>query len=351
MRALQTCGWVVALLTLLLGVSVPAKRYFETAQHAVWRDAINVSLARRTAAVAFLNRRVAASQYYQMLAVLYCSRLAYPHYHLLGQDDHNHAGDHDHSGHDHHGHPDHNAAGEPYVGYTHAPGGDIPLTARDIAELDARARYIDSHVEEFIDIEYFYDLIGLAHALDPDNEDVLEFGRAWILNRRMAERTAGELLAAYARRPGWRSLFEAGWVTLYHLGDAETARRHLRQASHEPGAPPYVAGIYACSFYADRKHAAAMQQLAAEIEATSDHTLRTRLEQRRLWYRDLFLLNQAARTFRERTGRPIERPDELVTAGLIATIPDDTLGGGFVWDARHEEIVSRDAVPLARRMP
>jgi hypothetical protein len=354
MRLFRTWAFWTLLLGILLGVGIPAKRLFEEARQTLARDTVNMTLAKSLANTAFLGRSVAASQYYQMLAVLYLTRLDYPHYHLISDHDEacdDPAHDHHHSHAHHHDPPQTNAAGERYVGYTHALGGDLPLTAREIAEMDARARYIDTHVEAFIDIDYFYDLIALANRLDPDNDNVLEFGRAWILNRRMAARMAAELSAAHARKPSWRSLFQAGWVTLYHLRDAETARRYLQQASHEPGAPPYVAAIYACSFYADRKYAVAMERLSAEILAASDHNLQTRLEQRLAWYGELLRLNRAAQAFRERRGAELERLEELVEAGLIASIPADNLGGGFYWDAVHREVVSRDALAPLKKKP
>jgi hypothetical protein len=349
MRVFKDICVGLALLAALLAASVPAKRFLSATQRTVQREMLNAPLVQRTASVVFLGRRLAASQYYQLLAMLYLARMDYPHYHgLIGGDDGPDADGNDHHDHAHRG-PSCNAAGERYVAFAHGPGGDVPLTARDVDALNTRARYIDAHTEEFIDVAYFYSLLGLSNALDPDNDYVLEFGRGWILNRRMAECLVKELTAAYARKPGWRSMFEAGWVTLYQLRDYETARRYLRTAAREPGAPPFVAGIYASSFYADRKYAAAIEQLALEIEATSDHRLRTRLEQRLVWYHNLLVMNRAAQTYREHTGREVGRLDELVVAGLIESVPADSCGGGFAWDAARHEVVSQDTNAVLER--
>jgi hypothetical protein len=349
MHALKATSVWLAFLVVVLAASVPAKRYLTATASVVRRDQVNVRLVRRTGAVVFLGHRIAASQYYQLMAMLYLTRLDYPHYHLLdaageaGHDEDDHEHEHEHEL------PTCNAAGEKYVAFSHGPVGVVPLTARDVQEADARAHYIDAHIDEFIDVTYFYNLLGLANALDPDNESALEFGRGWILNRQMAQCMVRELVDSYARRPGWRAMFNAGWIALYYLRDHEVARRYLQVAAREPGAPPLVAGIYASSFYADRKYAAAVDHLAREIEATADHNLRTRLEQRLAWYRNLLALNRAAQMYRERSGREIGQLDELVTAGLIAAIPADACGGGFVWDAKRHEAASRDANVVLER--
>jgi hypothetical protein len=226
MHALKATGVWFVFLMIVLAASVPAKRFLTATENVVRRDMVNVRLVQRTAPIVFLGHRIAASQYYQLLAMLYLTRLDYPHYHGL---DATGDADHDEEGHDHHDHehgmPTCNAAGEKYVAFSHGPIGVVPLTARDVEAADARARYIDGHVDEFIDITYFYNLLGLANALDADNEYVLEFGRGWMLNRKMAECMVKELVDCYARRPGWRAMFEAGWIALYHLRDYDTARR------------------------------------------------------------------------------------------------------------------------------
>ena len=338
MKALRNIGLAIIMLTALLIISIPCKKCLSSYQSTWQKGVINIPLARSAAALSFLNHRNAASQYYQALAMLYCARLDFPHYHLLNSEQHASCScGHDH---EHHHCKKHNAEGKPYVGFTHGPGGDILLTADDIVELENRARYIENHVSEFMDIEYFYSLIGLSNALDPDNHDILEFGRGWILNRQMAKCMVSELLKANERKPHWRHLFSAGWITLYYLHKPELGRNYLLQASHEKDAPAFVAGIYASSFYADRKYDAAVKQLTNELEATTDHALYTRLEQRRDWYANLALLNKIAREFCGGNPDRIKTLSDLVAAGLIQSIPNDAIGDGFVWDREHAEVVS-----------
>lgn len=338
----------MALLVALLAVSVPVKRYLTATQVTIKRDFINVALVQRIARFIFLNHTTAASQFYHLQALLYLTQLDYPHYHLHHNLEHEAEGtdDHDHA----HKMPACNAHGEPYVGCTHGPGGEVPLTQREIDAIDARIRYIDRHLDEFFDADHFYDLLGLANALDPDNEYVLDVGRAWILNQKMAARMVGLLTDAYVRNHGWRSMFEAGWIKLYYLRDNEGARRLLQIAARETNAPPFVAMIYANSFYADRKYQAALEQLAMQIKATQDHDLVMRLEQRFDWYQDLLRLNRAAQSYRERFGKDISRLDDLVTNSLLKAVPSDRFGNGFEWDAHVGEVISKNMDDALRHM-
>lgn len=354
MDTLKNLLYLIVLIVLLLTASYASKSYLSSSQESIVREFINIPFAMRTSRLLFMNQNVAASQYYQFLAITYNTKLNYPHYHITEDHEENehhenaeecpyckHGKEHDHS--------EAGTQGQKIVGYTHGPGGkDILLTRKDVDELMERERYIKEHISEFIDISYFYNLIDLSNALDADNDYILLYGRGWILNEEMARKMIEVLKNSFQRTQKWRNMFDAGWIALYTLRDNEEARAYLQIALKQKDAPRYVASIYNYSFYADKKYEAAIEQIAYQMSETQDHGLHTRLEKKLKWYRNLLTLNRAAVAYQKKTERDISDLDDLVKDGIISKIPEDTVGKGFAWDSENREVFSQNIFDLVK---
>jgi len=330
------------LTALLFGVSFGSKSFLSASQESIVKEFISIPFSMLTAKLIFMDQKIAASQYYQFMAIVYSTKLQFPHYHITAE----------HEGHEdecEHEHSKTSPEGEEYVAYAHgADGSDIPLTQKDLEELKKREEYVTQHTSEFIDIKYFYDLIDLVNALDPENEYVLLFGKGWALNVEMSKQMIEVLKNCYKRDPHWRTIFDAGWVSLYNIRNYEEAREYFKLALRHDDAPRFVSGIYSQSFYVDRKYEAAIPQIAEQIRNTKDHDLKTRLEKKFHWYQRLLFLNKAAKRYFEVNNAPIEKLEDLVTSRLIKEIPEDAIGKGFFWDEKNKEVVSRNMFDLVK---
>jgi hypothetical protein len=348
MRAAKHLLVFMVLTSFLFAMSYGVKTYLDVSEKSIVKEFLNIPFAMRVSRLIFMNQNIAASQYYQFLALIYSTKLGYPHFHELEGKKEKHAHV-EQKGHEHaHGEEAHE--GENYAGFMHGPGGkDVFLTRTQVEELKRRAKHIAVHVSDLIDIDYFYDLIDLSNALDPDNNYVLVFGRGWVLNVQMAEKMVSVLQHVYERNEDWRSVFDAGWIALYNLREYDRAREYLKMALRHPDAPKFVATIYSYSFYVDKKYEAAIQEIARQMQETDNHELLTKLEKRLLWYRNLLLLNRAAQKFRDMNGKDITDVRDLVSSRLIAGIPNDNMGQGFVWDPVNREIISKNLYGLIKK--
>lgn len=342
MKAPSTWPALAALVLLLTIGSIPLKQILSHTEPAAIQESFNKAFALRAAPLLFLNHRIAASQFFLLEAILSILKLEFPHYHLAGEHDAHH--EHDHPHHEHH--PEHHEEEEP-VAWTHGPGGeDIPLTRAELEALQERERELTLHTDRYLDIGAFYDRIEVAARLDPENGFILAYGQSWVLNPTMARAMVGVLDAVHADTGYWRPAFDAGWLLLYHLREPEEARARFTAALADSRAPAFVRDILVRSAFADRRYELAIHLLEAQIAATSDHDLATRLERQLQWTRDLFLLNRAALRFRHQKGHPPTRLEDLVASGLVPKIPEDPIGAGYAWDPEREEVYSRSIVRL-----
>ena len=354
MDTLKNLLYLIVLIVSLLAASYASKSYLSSSQESIVREFINIPFAMRTSRLLFMNQSVAASQYYQFLAITYNAKLNFPHYHI--KEDHEENGHNEHAEEcphckdgKEHDHPKTEPQDQMIVGHAHGPGGkDILLTRKDVDELIEREKYIKENTSEFIDISYFYDLIDLSNALDANNEYIMLYGKGWILNEEMARKMIEVLKNSFQRTQKWRNMFDAGWIALYNLRDYEEARAYLQIALKQEDAPGYVAGIYTYSFYVDKKYEAAIEQIAYQMSQTKDHGLHTRLEKKLKWYRNLLTLNRAAADDQKKTERDISDLDDLVKEGIIRKIPEDTVGKGFAWDSKNREVFSQNIFDLVK---
>ena len=77
----------IILLGLLFGVSYEAKNYLSSKEQSIVKEFINIPFAMMTSRLLFMNQKVAASQYYQFLAIVYSTRLQFPHYHTISAEE------------------------------------------------------------------------------------------------------------------------------------------------------------------------------------------------------------------------------------------------------------------------
>ncbi|MBN2143726.1 MAG: hypothetical protein JW774_03785 [Candidatus Aureabacteria bacterium] len=255
----------------------------------------------------FLNQHIMISQYYLFRMITYAITLHFPCDH-----------EHDKSG-----------------ACIHV---DDPVNRKKFKVV---SRYMLNHLPEFIDLDRLYKLFDLVLEFDPDNLFAKYFAMGFSINEEMISRLVKVLSASYTRNPDCEVAFDIGWLYFFHLRDNDIARLWLKRAMSFPNAPPKVEGIYTATFLSDRKYNLAADYVMSQIQSTTNPSLIPSLERRLQWYQAMDLLYMKTREYQRVYGKPVTQMTDLVEAGLIPSIPEDTMGNGFIWDVERQEPVSR----------
>lgn len=180
-------------------------------------------------------------------------------------------------------------------------------------------------------------MCDLVTDLDPRAKHVYRFAALILPWEAHAPDAAIRLL-----KKGTRALPDA-WILYYHLGilhylfkaDYDAAAAYLTRAAQKSGAPGFVArfaAILQTKRQGPQTTVAILEQM--RDQATSKETRevieRSLRDAQAAW--DVHALDETVATFRRRTGRLPASLDELVTAGLLRTVPPDRYGGAYELD-------------------
>lgn len=130
----------------------------------------------------------------------------------------------------------------------------------------------------------------------------------------------------------WELPFFLGYDYYYELHDPATAAKYLRVAAALPGAPAYLPKLAARMTVESGDPNAALEFLQRLYQQLQDDQLREGLMRRMKEVaaeRDIRFLEEAVRRYEERYRKLPARLDELVTGGIVATIPEEPLGGAY----------------------
>jgi tetratricopeptide (TPR) repeat protein len=183
--------------------------------------------------------------------------------------------------------------------------------------------------------------------LDPWVGHPYRFATLWISEHPATVQTANRILErGIAYHPDdWRNRFHLSFNHFFELGDMEAAARELEPAISLPRAPRYLGRLLARlrSEHGDIETAATFLQ--GLLENTTDEWQRVEYEkaldeidaERRARF-----LDAARETFRTRTGRDIERVEELAEGSnaVLGRLPDSPQAWGWSLDPNTREIVS-----------
>ena len=173
-----------------------------------------------------------------------------------------------------------------------------------------------------------------------------------------AYQTAGIVLSAAGRLDESDAILKKGmekgpswWTFPYYVafnywfyrGDFAMGARYAEIAAHRPGASPNVSHL-AVSLSSKSGTPEDAIRMLDELQGTvKDEVSTARLDEQRklaVLERDAQHLERAVARFRELRGHPPASLDELVSAGLVASLPPDPFGGRYVWDASAGEVRS-----------
>jgi tetratricopeptide (TPR) repeat protein len=152
----------------------------------------------------------------------------------------------------------------------------------------------------------------------------------------------------------WELPFFLGYDYFYELQDLASAAVAFKRAAELPGAPKYLPGLTARMLVQAGNPEAALEFLQRLYQQTQDERAKSALTRRMADVtveRDLRLLEDAVRRYRAAQGRWPKALEDLVTAGLLARLPEDPGGGAYELNASDGSVTStrvRDRMKVYR---
>lgn len=265
--------------------------------------------------LALLNRNIAISQFYQFQMISYYTQFELPEEyceHCMG---------------------------------LHKEGSEHKAFMKDkIAEKTRMIikKYMLKNIDEFFDTERFYKFMELALDFDPDNDFTREFGMHLSRNYDMMSRAVKVLEHIYEKTPRWDYAFDIGWLDFYCLRNYEAARAWFKKLQGFPNAPRSALNMYQATFVLEKKFDQAVISVEEQLKEVKDPALRENLEEKRDWFKALATLSKGAAMYKQKFGKDIGNLNDLLTSGLLDSIPKDTIGTGFYWNRELGEPASYD---------
>ena len=195
------------------------------------------------------------------------------------------------------------------------------------------------------DYAWAYQALDVITTLDPHYVYVYDAGGLILAELAGQIEWSNQLLkkGLAANPDAWRLAFQLGFNSFFHLHDYQAAADYMAMAAKLPGRPAYVPEL-AARLYGEAHHPElALSFLAAMRQHNTDTTTAALLERRyqeALVERDLLLLDQAVRQYREAHGSSPLTLEVLVQEHLLPQIPVEPFGGQYRLDSATGQVLS-----------
>jgi tetratricopeptide (TPR) repeat protein len=190
-------------------------------------------------------------------------------------------------------------------------------------------------------LEKLYPLVDFVTDLDPAHGYAYQTAGIVLSSEGRLDESERILRKGMEKGPNWWSYpMYVAFNHFFYRGDYETAARWAEIAARTPGASPNVSHL---ALALDVKSGApdhAIRFLEEMLGAAKDDTTRSALEEQRrlaLLQRDYKILDDAVARFRAVHGRPPAAVGELVSAGVLPSVPRRDPYGG-VYEIRGGEV-------------
>ena len=208
--------------------------------------------------------------------------------------------------------------------------------------------------------DWLYHILEIATTLDPCFEDPYEFGGI-VLSHVIAdvEKSTALLKKGIKNVPKdhpryWYLYFFTAFNYMYFQHDYATAARYLEQAARFPASPAYLPLLVA-RLYADADNPdVAVSFLEEMLQSTKSLELQEKLTRRIkevVVERDLRILEKARDHFLYQHNQYPQDINELVTAGLLSSIPAEPFGGVYYLDHDHKVLSTSVSERLKVHIP
>lgn len=205
--------------------------------------------------------------------------------------------------------------------------------------------YFGKHYRSDQDYRWFGHMCDLVSSLDARRKHVYEFcGTLLAWEAQAPEKALALLNRAVGIFPDyWRFYYLRGFTYMYFLEDEQKAKEDFVFAAKLPDVPPFVARMAAKKIANLQDPRSAVTFLTEIITQSKDpyqvKALQKRLKESR-YEADLQALDQAVQIFKQREQRAPRDLQELQTAGIIGSVPQDPFGGTYYLDADSGEAKS-----------
>jgi tetratricopeptide (TPR) repeat protein len=195
--------------------------------------------------------------------------------------------------------------------------------------------------------QWIYHALDVITTLDPLFVRVYEAGGIALVTLVSLPEESNRLLEKGIRyNPEvWDLPFYLGFNYYFDLHDDQKAAEYIAEAARLPGAPDFLAGFAVRLYASARTPQDAIDFLAQMYTKTEDETVKRVLERRLkevVVERDLQLLEEAIRRYREGNKRPPQHLDDLVGPGLLRTLPREPFGGQYLYDPQTQSVRSSE---------
>ncbi|MDH5856682.1 hypothetical protein [Lampropedia aestuarii] len=225
--------------------------------------------------------------------------------------------------------------------------------------LAAGDRYLAANIENFramssgteanlpAEREFRLRSFDTASQLNPCHEDNYYVANA-ILTWGGAPEHGIDILrrATHCRSWDYSPPFFLGLAQNSFLHDPAKARASLELAATRASSEDQASSLHRIGVMMEagsyQSTAASLAFLRHEMEATHDQRLKAMLEKRVQRMEGLQLLEQAQAEFEQKTGRPLQAPDELLSSGVLQAFPSDPMRLGYEFEDGHFRLRSTD---------
>jgi tetratricopeptide (TPR) repeat protein len=201
------------------------------------------------------------------------------------------------------------------------------------------------------DYEWLYHALDVITTLDPQYLYAYDVGGTVLAELAARYDLSNQLLekGVKSHPQSWRLPFLLGFNHFFHLGQPLQSAEYMARAAKAPGwghegAPPSYVPRLAARLYAQGKSPdVAIEFLEAMLAQTTEPLIRERLQLRirRVGLeRDLQMIERAVQQYEEAMKRKPAALAELVSNGMLKSIPEEPYGGSYVFDPKTGEVSS-----------
>jgi len=203
--------------------------------------------------------------------------------------------------------------------------------------------YFGKHYRSDQNYLWLFHMADLVTTLDPKAIFAYEFTStmlSWEAGK--PDQAVALLSKAIDSHPqNWKLWYIRGFTFMYFLHEPENAKKDFLKASELPGAHPLVARLASKVLAMQDSPEVAADFLKGALLTVRDPIARSALEERlkeAYLEIDLKRLGQAVQLFKNKTDRNPTEINELLSSGIVKSLPKDPFGGTYFLDPDTGEI-------------
>ena len=201
------------------------------------------------------------------------------------------------------------------------------------------------------DYQWFYHALDVVTTLDPSYLYAYDVGGTVLAELAGRYDLSNQILkkGLTPNPQSWRLPFLLGFNHFFHLGQPLEAADYMARAArahgmlHEGPPPPYIPRLASRLYAQGKSPEVAIEFLEAMVLQTSEPLIRDQLQRRirRVGLeRDLQIIERAVQQYEKARQKKPMTLDDLVSSGMLKTIPEEPYGGSYVFDPKTSEISS-----------